>query len=182
MSAPDIHLRHYTVDDLAEIRPVLITMYAEIYQDRLDHPFWSIEAFQSRLDNQTHALNWESVVGYQDTEPVGYIYAAPLGPGSRWWADITPPITDPDFTTETGNRTLGIFELMIRQPWRGTGTAQRIHDELRTGRGEPRVSLAVERDHPRVRALYERWGYRYVGSEQPMPGGPILDVLVADES
>lgn len=45
----------------------------------------------------------------------------------------------PDFTEETGSRTLALFEIMIRTPWRGTGVARKIHEELLAYRTEERV-------------------------------------------
>ncbi|MFD8783518.1 hypothetical protein [Kitasatospora sp. NPDC059599] len=33
---------------------------------------------------------------------------------------------------------------LIRTPWRGTGTARRIHDALPVGRAEDRVTLPVD--------------------------------------
>jgi hypothetical protein len=40
------------------------------------------------------------------------------------------------------------------------GIARIIHDELLAGRAEERAALLVHPEHPRVRAMYEGWGYR----------------------
>ncbi|HEV2088760.1 MAG TPA: GNAT family N-acetyltransferase [Cryptosporangiaceae bacterium] len=158
---------------------MLIDVYAEVYADRLHEPFNSVERFAERLDGHVTTPNWQAVVGWDATEPVGYIYAASLRPGSTWWSKLEPPV-DEAFAAETGHRTCGIFELMVRKPWRGTGAAQAIHDDLLAHRNEERASLGVERAHPRVRAMYERWGYRYVGTDRPFPDSPLLDVMVKD--
>lgn len=63
---------------------------------------------------------------------------------------------------------------------RGTGAARRIHDELPRGRPEERVTLLVERDHPRVRALYESWGYEWFGEVLPFPDAPWHDAMVSE--
>ncbi|WP_367137714.1 MULTISPECIES: hypothetical protein [Streptomyces] len=67
---------------------------------------------------------------------------------------------------------------MVRRPWRGTGTAQRIHEELLSGRPEQRVTLLVDPAHPKVKALYERWGYRYIGDQRPFPDAPVYATMV----
>jgi hypothetical protein len=63
---------------------------------------------------------------------------------------------------------------------RGTGAARQIHDELLRGRPEERVTLLVERDHPKVRALYEAWGYEWFGELLPFPDAPLYDAMVLD--
>lgn len=67
---------------------------------------------------------------------------------------------------------------MVRVPWRKTGSAHRLHEELMTGRPEERVTLLVEPTHPKVQALYERWGYEYTGDQQPFPDAPIHATLI----
>jgi len=174
----EFQLRHHT--DPAAIQDILLDVYAEVYAAVIHEPFNTRERFAQRLDGHVTGLRWEAVVGYDAAEPVGYIYGCALAPGSKWWADLEPPVTDAEFTAETGQRTLAIFELMVRKPWRGTGAAHAIHEELVTTRPEQRSSLAVDHEHPRVRAMYERWGYRYVGAERPFPDAPLLDVMVRD--
>ncbi len=68
----------------------------------------------------------------------------------------------------------------MRVPWRGTGTARRIHDELLAHRPEKQVSLLV---NPRsgdgkVKALYERWGYREISVQRPSADGPVLTAML----
>lgn len=172
----DLQLQHHT--DPTPIRDVLLDVYSEVYAAVLHEPFNTRDRFAQRLDGHVTGLRWEAVVGYDAGEPVGYIYGCALAPTTTWWNNLEPPITDNAFTAETGDRTLAIFELMVRAPWRGTGTARRIHEELVTTRRELRSSLAVDREHPRVRTLYQSWGYRYVASDHPSPDAPLLDVMV----
>jgi GNAT superfamily N-acetyltransferase len=169
--------RHYRADRLPEIRDLLLDVYAEVYADRLDDPFFTLERFDERLDGQLRSPNWEAVVGYDGGEPVGYAYGATRPANSTAWQGVQPA-PDPELAREDGRRTFFLFELMVRVPWRKTGTAARLHEELLRDRTEERVSLTVEHDHPRVRALYERWGYRHVGSTHPFPDAPLLDVML----
>jgi hypothetical protein len=68
---------------------------------------------------------------------------------------------------------------MVREPWRGTTVVRRIHDHLVSGRGERRVTLLVEKTHPKVRRRYEGWGYTWLGSIGPdVPCAPILDSML----
>ncbi|MEU8926162.1 hypothetical protein AB0D10_35405 [Kitasatospora sp. NPDC048545] len=65
-------------------------------------------------------------------------------------------------------------------PWRGTGTARRIHDALPAERAEDRVTLPV--DPPagdgKVQRLYEAWGYRAFTTRQPSPHSPRLTAVI----
>ncbi|MFE9440982.1 GNAT family N-acetyltransferase [Streptomyces sp. NPDC006602] len=82
------------------------------------------------------------------------------------------------FTAETGHRTFALSELMVRAPWRGRGSARRIHDALLASRREQRAALLVHKDHIKVRALYEAWGYETVGEVVPFDGSPQLCAMV----
>lgn len=81
-------------------------------------------------------------------------------------------------TAEDGTRTMALFELLVRQPWRKTGTAERIHEELLSGRTEERVTLLVEPTHPKVKTLYESWGYANIGDQQPFPDAPVYATML----
>lgn len=173
-----LQLRHHT--DPAEISDLLIAVYGEVYAAVIHEPFNSLDRFAQRLAGHVDSRRWEAVVGYEGDEPVGYAYGCALPPDTAWWGNLDPPLTDKAFTTETGDRTLAIFEVMVRAHWRGTGAAHAIHEELVTNRPEERSSLSVDHDHPRVRAMYERWGYRYLGSRRPFPDAPLLDRMIRD--
>jgi len=169
-------MTRHGAEEFPQTRQLLIDIYAEVYADSLGDPFFSLQGFSERLDAHASASSWEVVIGYDEEEPIGYAYGAALSPRSGWWAGIAPPL-DAKFTAETGSRTLALFELMLRAPWRGIGAARRIHDELLHERSEERVSLGVERDRPKVRALYESWGYRSVGEERPFPSAPVYFLM-----
>ena len=88
---------------------------------------------------------------------------------------------DPPVPTEQSERpTVALKEIMLRVPWRGTGAARRIHDELLSGRPEGQVSLLVNplAGDGKVKALYERWGYQEISTQQPAPDGPILTAML----
>ncbi|MFF2022158.1 GNAT family N-acetyltransferase [Streptomyces sp. NPDC058171] len=74
--------------------------------------------------------------------------------------------------------TFTLCENMLRAPHRGQGIARSMHDELIRHREESRAQLLVRRERPRLRALYERWGYQHAGEKLPFPDAPLYDVMV----
>lgn len=173
----DLELERVDTHHFEGIRPLLVRLYAEVYADVLSDPFFTVEAFAERLDHHAASATWEAVVGRQAGEPVGYAYGSAVSATTSWWTGVEPR-PGHDMALETGHRTFVLYELLVRVPWRRTGTSRRLHDALLAGRGEDRVTLAVERAHPRVRALYEGWGYRWAGSVRDSADAPVYDVLL----
>ncbi|MFE5596229.1 GNAT family N-acetyltransferase [Streptomyces sp. NPDC056549] len=173
-----IKLQRYSIDHLDQIRPTLVALYTEVYAADIEKdPFFSVERFTERLAQHASRPSWEAVVAYDGGEAAGYAYASPLPEKTGWWVNMLEPLTDEEIR-ETGDRTLALFELMVRSPWRGTGLADRIHESLLTGRTEERVTLLVDPQHPKVKALYESWGYRDIGGQQPFPDAPIYSTML----
>ncbi|MEV6947051.1 GNAT family N-acetyltransferase [Streptomyces sp. NPDC051172] len=162
---------------LSEIRQQLLDVYADIYKDQLGEDFHSVERFDERLGWNAEVPGFAAVVGYLDGTPIGYAYGCTLQEMTRWWNGLQTPVPD-EATRETGSRTFALSELMVVEKVRGTGTARQIHDALLSGRPEERVTLLVERDHPKVRALYESWSYEWFGELLPFPDAPLYDALV----
>lgn len=110
------------------------------------------------------------LIAFEQDEPLGHAYGAPLGVSSTWWSKVEP--TPPEeFHQEMGNRTYALSELMVHAPWGGTGLAKRIVRRAR-------VALFTHKAHPKVRAMYERWGYPPVGDAGPFEGTPELVAMV----
>lgn len=162
---------------LGDIRQQLLDVYAEIYADRLSEEFHSVERFDERLGWNTEVPGFAAVVGYGDDTPVGYAYGCALQSTTRWWNGLRTPVPE-GAIAETGTRTFALSELMVVEKVRGTGAALQIHDELLRDRPEERVTLLVERGHPKVRALYEAWGYEWFGEVVPFPDAPLYDALI----
>ncbi|MGO4421749.1 N-acetyltransferase [Streptomyces sp. MCAF7] len=165
------------VSGFAEIRSELLSVYADVYAARLDEEFHSVDRFNERLGWNMEVPGFAAAVGYVSGTPVGFAYGCTLQPGTRWWGGLRTPMPD-DVVVETGSRTFALSELMVIQSVRGTGGARQIHDELLRPRPEERVTLLVERAHPRVRARYEEWGYQWLGEVLPFPDAPLYDALV----
>lgn len=172
-------LTTYTSNHLPQIRQTLLDVYAEVYEAEIAaDPFFSVERFDERLTRQASAPGWMCVLGDVKSQPAGYAYGSTVRPGG-WWNGVQTPI-DPDLTREDGTRTFGLFEVMVRKPWRGQNIARGIHDELMKQRHEKRAALTVEKAHPRVRALYETWGYYKVGELRPVEDSPLYEAMLFD--
>ena len=113
------------------------------------------------------------VVAYQGGEPVGFTYGAPGEPGREWWREyLTEEPADPS--------TFSVSELMLRPAWRKQGLGERLHTALLTGRPEALAVLTVDTKRPRLKAMYEGWGYRKIGERQPFPDSPLYAVMLLD--
>lgn len=150
---------YHTVDRLPEIRGVILGVYSGVYADDIaTDPFFSLERFEQRLDGHTSASGWGCVIARVSGEPAGFTYG---------------------FTARDGT-TFTLCENMLRDGHRGRGIARVMHGELMSHRDEERAQLLVRRSRPRLRALYEEWGYRHAGEKLPFQDSPLYDVMVLD--
>lgn len=172
-----LRLEHRNAAGLGDVRAQLLDVYAEIYADRLNEDFHSLARFDERLGWNTQVPGFAAVVGFLDDVPVGCAYGCTLQPTTRWWNALRTKVPQ-GATAETGSRTFALSELMVVKEVRGTGAAKLLHDELLRGRTEERVTLLVEREHPKVRALYETWGYTWLGEVLPFPDAPLYDAMI----
>lgn len=174
MTSLGIELRHAL--EIDPIRHELIEVYAEVRAAQLHQPHYSVERYSERLDRHAAEAGWEAVIAYQGDEPLGYAYVNTLQPEDRWWKRMTTPL--PAGCTDIP--TVALKEIMLRRPWRGTGLALRIHDELLAHRSEKQVSLLVnpQAGDGKVQALYQSWGYEAVSTQQPSADGPVLTAML----
>ncbi|UIX33460.1 GNAT family N-acetyltransferase [Streptomyces sp. GQFP] len=179
MTLDVLTLSHYQREHLQLIRSMLVDVYAEVYSRDAADPFHSVQRFEERLSGHAAGSSWACVAGNIDGEPVGYAYGRL--DSVREWHEILDPV-DPAVRAYGEEGTFGLCEIMVRGPWRGQGIARGIHDELMGRRPEQRASLLVDSEHPKVRALYESWGYRKAGQMQPFEDSPRYDAMVLDLS
>ncbi|MFF8478605.1 GNAT family N-acetyltransferase [Streptomyces sp. NPDC015414] len=173
-TAPTTELRTFT--DLEPIRGDLIDVYAEVRAPLLHLPNYAIHAFGERLDRHSSEPGFTAVIAYADGNPVGYAYGNRIEHGDRYWQRTTPP---PD-TQYTSRPALALKEIGVRQAWRKTGTARRMHDAFLAAGNEPYVTLMVNpaAGDGKVHRLYRSWGYQDIGQSQPSPASPVLAVMI----
>ncbi len=75
---------------------------------------------------------------------------------------------------------MALKEIGVRNAWRETGTARRMHDSFLTARNESYVTLMVNpaAGDGKVHQLYQSWGYQDLGQSQPSPASPVLTVMI----
>ncbi|MFJ8042396.1 GNAT family N-acetyltransferase [Kitasatospora sp. NPDC096147] len=166
--------RHSTLTPAA--RRDLLTAYADVRSPLLHLPNYSVTAFTERLERHAAEPGFTLVLGRHDGEPVGYAYATSVGPGDPFWERLADPLPE-GFTAAPA---LALREIGVRTPWRGTGTARRIHDALLAARPEGRTVLMVNplAGEGRVRRRYEDWGYRAVNRQAATAHSPELTVMI----
>ncbi|MFI8850970.1 GNAT family N-acetyltransferase [Streptomyces sp. NPDC053499] len=174
MTSAGIELRHYR--DVEPVWDTLIDVYAEVRADRLHDPHYSVERYGERLARHASEPGWETVVGYDGEEAVGYAYGNTIEHGDRYWKRVTSSLPESVTTVPT----LAIKEIMVRVPWRKTGASRRIHDALLAERSEPQVTLMVNplAGEGKVHQIYVSWGYKDIGESQPSPDSPVLTAMV----
>ncbi|MEV5982867.1 GNAT family N-acetyltransferase [Streptomyces sp. NPDC052114] len=177
-----ISVRHYDHRHAAELRPLLIDVFTEIYAAAAkSDPFARPDRFAQGLDAWSSRPGWTCTIGYDShrlDQAVGYAYGAPLRADAPWWRGLITPV-DPQLIQESGHRTYALSELMVRAPWRKTGAAKQLHDALLTPRPEERATLLVDQAHPKVHALYESWGWQTVGDLRPQsPNAPLMHAML----
>ncbi|MER7917465.1 MULTISPECIES: GNAT family N-acetyltransferase [unclassified Streptomyces] len=172
MTTPALELRHYGHDDLPEIRQTLIDVQRDVYADVIEDDEFR-QKFPWFVDHWGGNPGFSCVIAYEGDEPVGFTYGAPGVPGREWWREHLDPAPEK-------SRTFHFSELQVRTPWRGKGVSERLHRALMDAQDDDLAVLLVDMTHPKVEALYESWGYRKVGEDQPFPDSPVYAVMLVD--
>lgn len=164
-----MQLKRHAHTEAHQVRSLLLDIHDEAYADD-PNPFHSRERFSYYVDLWTAREDWRCFSGWEEDGPVGYAYGSMFRPGG-WWKGHPRPAT-------LRGSVFALSELMVTPKWRGTGRAQQIHDALLAEVTADMVSLQVEAGHPKVQALYERWGYRKAGETKPAADSPLFAVMV----
>ena len=181
-TTPDIVVRHYNGRQFDAIRHIALDLYRAVFAHEIDEPFWSVERFAHRIDRHATMTGFGAVIVYAHSEPIGMAYGITLPPTTHWWATIHPPLTDPAFTHEDGHRIFALFEVIATPDYQNKGAGRRVHDELLATRNENRVTIATHHGNTHARDTYTRWGYHHIGTRQPEPPAPLMDVYVRDRT
>ncbi|MFF0446466.1 GNAT family N-acetyltransferase [Streptomyces sp. NPDC004609] len=171
MSAAELDVRHYTHDDLPEIRQTVIDVHAEAQGDDRDNEF--AKKFPWFVDHWGGHPEYACVIAYDGDDAVGFAYGAPSTPQREWWREHLDRAPEKD-------RTFSYSELAVSTKWRKQGVAELLSRALLEGRNEDLAVLLVDIDHPRVQSLYESWGFHKVGERQPFADSPVYAVMLAE--
>ncbi|MFE6776551.1 GNAT family N-acetyltransferase [Streptomyces sp. NPDC057702] len=164
-------LSAYTSADAADIRETVLDMHDAVHRDPGD-PFPSRERFGQFYDMWSAHPSWSCVVAFDGESAAGFAYGSTSGSGG-WWKGSERPGSVP-----LGDSVFGLSELLVLGAWRRTGTSERLHDAVVRSRGDDVSTLLVDVSHPKVVALYERWGYAKVGEQKPFEDSPVFGVMV----
>lgn len=160
------------------LRDDLVDVHTDARAELLDQPFYTAQRFAERLDNYATDPTFSLVTGWVGQLLVGYAFGGTLSANTRWWTGLRDAV-DPDVTRETGSRTFAFREILVRKAYQRRGYAHQLHDALLADRPEDRATLLVRQDNPAGR-LYLRWGWQVVGTMQPFPDAPIMNVMVRE--
>lgn len=119
------------------------------------------------------------MTGGVNGELVGFTLGGTLSPNTGWWRGLKSDV-GPDFLRETGSRTFGINELMVRPAWRRRGYAKALSNALLEDLPVERASLLVRVENTAAFAAYKSWGFYVVGQMQPFDDSPVYEVMVKD--
>jgi len=162
---------------LYKFRGDLLSVYAEVYADRLGDPFFSVARYWERLEAYARRDGFSLVTCRMGGELAGYALGYTLPAGSGWWQGFRGDI-DPSDLNENGHRTFALTEIMVRARWRRRGCARAMHDALLAGRGQERATLLVLPGNVPARNAYESWGWQKLGVLQPFEDAPVYDSMV----
>jgi ribosomal protein S18 acetylase RimI-like enzyme len=176
-TAPKLTIEHHDSTGLNGEREALLEVYAEVYADRLDDPFFSLQRYWGRVESYASRPGFALAVGKIDDSMIGYALGYTLPDGSGWWRGLRSSAA-PDDLRETGTRTFALTEIMVRDRWRRRGYARQLHDALLEDRPEDRATLLVLPDNVPARAAYESWGWLKLGELQPFDDAPTYDAMI----
>ncbi|MGH3915175.1 MAG: GNAT family N-acetyltransferase [Pseudonocardiaceae bacterium] len=178
-AASELDINIYDSAGLHEQRDEVLAVYAEVYADQLDDPFYSLPRYWERLTAYAAREGFAFATGRFDGELICYALGYPLPANSGWWRGMRGEV-DPELLTETGRRTFAGNEIMVRPQWRRRGYARALHDALVRTRTEERATLLVRPENTAARTAYLSWGWRKIGELQPFDDAPVFDAMIRE--
>lgn len=153
----------------------LADAYMEGYADDPDigHSIYARDEFVERTTRQAATPGFVLITAHADDEWAGFSFGMHF-PAGRWWAG--------EWEAEQPEQVLSaekfaVIELVVLPAARGVGLATKLMAAVLAGRSEPWATLLADQEG-RARDMYDRWGWKRVGTVHPAPDVPPLDVLV----
>jgi ribosomal protein S18 acetylase RimI-like enzyme len=177
--AANLTVQLHNSQGLYEQKDDVLDVYREAYAARLNDPFFYPDRFWQRLEGYASREGFRLVTGRVNGELVGFTLGGTLSPNTSWWNNLKSNV-DADFLHETGSRTFGINELMVRPARRRRGFAKVMSDALLEGLPVERASLLVRADNIAAYTAYKSWGFYVIGQMQPFIDSPVYEVMVKE--
>lgn len=170
-----IELKRRTGAEAAEAVEELTGLYVAVYAEP---PYgggsiYARDAFITRTIRQASRDGFTLITAHDGGQLAGFSFGLPFEAGS-WWAGIVEPGPPAELVEA---EKFAVIELVVAPSHRGRGLSTRLLGELLAGRTEPYAMLLAHPQAP-ARAMYERWGWRQVGTNRPRHDAPAADVLV----
>lgn len=129
------------------------------------------------LDDPSFGL----VVAHEDGQLIGFAYGVAVPGDSMRWSRVHGAL-DGDVAREWPGRTFLLFDYAVRAEVRGQGVGRLLHDRLLDSRSEERATLTVQPTALDTKRVYEKMGWRMVGTVDGGPGAaaPSFDVYLRD--
>jgi ribosomal protein S18 acetylase RimI-like enzyme len=176
-AASQLTTRRHDATGLYQQRDALLAVYREVYADKLDNPFFTVDRFWDRLEAYAARDGFALITGQLKDELVGYTLGYTLPTGARWWQGFRGDV-GPGMLEEDGKRTFAVNELMVLPAHRRRGYAHALHDALLADRPEERATLLVRPDNIPARTAYLKWGWYVLGDLQPFDDAPVYEALM----
>jgi ribosomal protein S18 acetylase RimI-like enzyme len=171
-----VEYRHLSADQALETLPALQGVYGAVFSQP---PYNEVpemrDQFAEWLRDESKRPGFDLVAAVDDGQVVGFVYGYTM-PAGEWWRGTDRSAPDGVKAADK----LAVMEWAVRPEHRGAGIGRRLMDELLHGRAERYATLTVN-PAADARSVYERWGWRHVGSTRPgkMPG---MDVMLTELS
>ena len=145
-----VHVRPATLDDVEVLTEIVIEATLDQGRFPLDSDQFSVSGFRDAHTEWTRRQ-------FDGAEPDSSLCAI----------EVDGEVVGRLRVVRTADRVeLAGLQLLPRVQGRGIGTAQVRAIQAEAGGRGVAATLSVERDNPRARALYERLGFRRVGSDE----------------
>ncbi|WP_433657990.1 GNAT family N-acetyltransferase [Nocardia sp. CA-128927] len=151
-------------------------VYLAAHLPQQDNPWYSPAKFWERLEDLYAPIpDFELVAGWRDDRMVGYAFGTPY----RRPQDVRNKAVHvfAEVAAEPVDAPVYIFrEFAVHPDHQGQGYARIIHNALLSERPERLAYLLVRVGNP-ARSMYESWGWRGIGQDQPFSDSPVMDEM-----
>jgi len=173
----DIEYRCLTGEEANEVlNEEYIRLYLENYAEKpyLSGPLYSRERFLQRTGQQVRNDSFILVSARHGRELAGFAFGFAFGT-DRWWGGEAVPAP----AELTGSPRFAVIELNVRETYRRRGIGRQLLKTLLTQQDAPYATLLADPEAP-AHAMYQRWGWKVVGSVRAAPDSRTYDALVLD--